>query len=218
MILHGIADSRLGSAGFAGMFLRDGYSVLLPDSRGHGRSGGEFVTYGLQEKYDVQAWAAWLRGQGCRSIYGLGESLGAAILIQAAALGPDFRAVVAECAYSDLRSIAEYRLEQISPLPAWVSTPLAKLIIWSATVYARLLYHLDLSQVRPIASIAQTWTPILLIHGLADWRTPPWHSQALARASPHAELWLVPGAAHTAAAAQQPEEFRKRVLGWFARH
>ena len=35
------------------MFLEEGYSVLLPDSRGHGTSGGELVTYGLLEKRDV---------------------------------------------------------------------------------------------------------------------------------------------------------------------
>src|SRR4051794_11675285 len=53
IVLHGIADSRLGSAGFAPMFLNTGYSVLVPDARAHGSSGGEFVTYGLEEKYDM---------------------------------------------------------------------------------------------------------------------------------------------------------------------
>jgi hypothetical protein len=31
-------------------------------------------------------------------------------------------------------------------------------------------------------------------------------------------LWLVPGAGHTAASLTAPEEFRNRVLGWFAAH
>jgi cephalosporin-C deacetylase-like acetyl esterase len=47
IVLHGIADSRAGSAGFAPMFLTQGYGVLGPDSRAHGESGREFVTYGL---------------------------------------------------------------------------------------------------------------------------------------------------------------------------
>jgi len=85
-VLHGIADSRSGAAGFAPMFLAEGYAVLLPDSRGHGQSGGEFVTYGLLEKRDVLEWAHWMRSEGCAEIYGLGESLGASILIQATAI------------------------------------------------------------------------------------------------------------------------------------
>ena len=52
IVLHGIADSRSSSVGFAPMFLRQGYAVLVPDSRAHGNSG-EFVTYGLLEKYDA---------------------------------------------------------------------------------------------------------------------------------------------------------------------
>jgi predicted alpha/beta-fold hydrolase len=81
VIPHGIGDSRLGSAGFAPMFLQAGYSVLLPDARAHGSSGGELVTYGLLEKHDVLGWVAWLTSAGCTSIYGLGQSLGGATLI-----------------------------------------------------------------------------------------------------------------------------------------
>src|ERR1700677_4227154 len=41
IVLHDIADSLAGSAGFAPMFLSQGYAVLLPDSRAHGTSGGQ---------------------------------------------------------------------------------------------------------------------------------------------------------------------------------
>lgn len=75
IVLHGIGDSKGGSSGFAPMFLSGGYSVLAPDSRAHGESGGEFVTYGLLERHDVIAWADWMRAQGCRNVDGLGESL-----------------------------------------------------------------------------------------------------------------------------------------------
>jgi len=78
------------------MFLAEGYAVLVPDIRGHGRSGGDLVTYGVREKYDALDWAHWMRREGCVTLYGLGESLGAAILIQATAVEPVFSAVVAE--------------------------------------------------------------------------------------------------------------------------
>src|SRR5881396_1988411 len=42
LVLHGIGDSRTGGAGFAPMLLAAGYSVLVPDLRAHGESGGEF--------------------------------------------------------------------------------------------------------------------------------------------------------------------------------
>lgn len=215
IVLHGIGDSRRGSAGYLSLFRDAGYSVLLPDSRGHGSSGGDLVTYGLLEKYDVLAWTSWMRDQGCNAIYGLGESLGGAILIQSASLQPVFRAIVAECAYSDLRSIARYRVMQMTGVPESIANPL---VVQSAVLYARVRYGLDLSTVSPLESIRKTTTPVFLIHGLADGRTPPWHSQRLAEANHGAKLWLVPGADHVSAYSTAPQEFRKRVLDWFANH
>ena len=211
MVLHGIGDSRQGSAGYAPMFLDQGYSVLLPDSRGHGASGGDLVTYGLREKYDVLDWARWLRQQNCRALYGLGESLGGSVLIQAAALGGDFHAIVAECAFADLQAIAESRVQQMFHLTPWFVVP-------NSITFAKYRYGIDLRQVSPIESMRRTSTPTLLIHGLDDSRTPYWHSQVLARASAQSVLWLVPNAEHTGAYSAAPNEFRRRVLAWFAGH
>lgn len=211
IVLHGVGDSRQGSAGYASLFLDQGYSVLLPDSRGHGTSGGELVTYGLWEKYDVLNWARWLRQKNCQALYGLGESLGGSVLIQTAALGDDFRAIVAESAFADLQAIAESRVQQIFHLTPWFVVP-------NSITFARYRYGLDLRQVSPIESMRRTSTPTLLIHGLQDSRTPYWHSQVLARANAQSVLWLVPNAQHTAAYSAAPTEFRRRVLAWFAVH
>jgi len=70
MILHGIGDTRAPALGLAPMFLEKGYAVLLPDSRGHGDSAGEAVSYGVTEKWDVIEWTVWLRAAGCRNIFG----------------------------------------------------------------------------------------------------------------------------------------------------
>jgi hypothetical protein len=200
------------------MFLTHDYAVLVPDSRAHGESGGDVVTYGLLEKYDVIDWVQWMRGQGCQKLYGLGQSLGASILIQAAAVDTSFAAIVAECPYADLQQIAEYRMRGLLPPPSFIALTIAKLVVFSGMVYAHVAYGLDFREVSPLRSIAQTRTPILLIHGMKDIRTPPSHSQALASANPSASLWLVPNAEHMGAAIVQPDEFRQRVLGWFAEH
>lgn len=218
LVLHGIADSRVGSSGFAPMFLNEGYAVLLPDSRAHGASGGQFVTYGLLEKYDIIAWADWMKGAGCHNLYALGESLGASILIQAAAIQPAFAAIVAECPYADLRETAEYRVRQMLGLPNFIAGPAAMLVVSSGVLYASWVDGLNLQQVSPLRAIAHASTPILLIHGLNDVRTPPSNSEKLARANPRDPLWLVPNALHTGASAAEPDEFRKRVLTWFREH
>jgi fermentation-respiration switch protein FrsA (DUF1100 family) len=212
IVLHGIGDSKGGSSGFAPMFLSGGYSVLAPDSRAHGESGGEFVTYGLLERHDVIAWADWMRAQGCRNVDGLGESLGASILIQAAAVKPVFNAIVAECPFADLQAMARYRVQKMAGGNAFV----AGLVVDTGMLYADVFDHLDFRQVSPLASMRSSITPVLLIHGLADWRTPAEQSRELFAARPlGTRLWLVPGAGHTEASVVAPAEFRRRVLEWF---
>ena len=157
-----------------------------------------------------------MREQGCLRIYGLGESLGASVLIQAIAVEPIFRAVVAECPYADLRQMAQIRIARQMPLPSLFSRPLDAVIVEAGIDYALLFHKLDFRQVSPEASLRVSVTPVLLIHGLRDERTPPEQSKLLAMARPHGtELWLVPNASHTNASTVAAIEFQNRVLKFF---
>lgn len=82
ILLHGVNDTRRGVLLHAQYLLQAGFTVLTPDSRGHGASGGSLLTYGIREASDVHAWAGWLfRNRPIERLYGLGESMGAAILL-----------------------------------------------------------------------------------------------------------------------------------------
>lgn len=214
MVLHGLGESRAASVGYARIFQKAGYAVLTPDSRGHGESGGEYITYGILEKLDVKRWASWMREQGCRRIFGLGESLGAEVLIQSLPITKEFRAVVAESALADFRPTRIQRLQRRIH-----SEVLATIAVDLGLAYSRLVHHIDLASISPRHSIAATSTPVLLIHGMKDAKTPATDSQLLAGAAGGAhDLWLVPNAGHAEAASAAPDEFRRRVLDWFANH
>ena len=215
MILHGIGDTRAAALGLAPMFIEKGYAVLLPDSRGHGASGGETVSYGVAERGDVIEWTRWLRASGCREIFGLGESMGAAILLQAAAERPAFRAIVAECPFASLRWVAEDRIVQRLAGPPALRHMVARILVSGGFWYARLRYHLDLDAAAPVKSVERLRTPVLLIEGSRDNNVSPAHAHAIAASGRSVTLWLVPGAGHTGAAAADPEGFKRRVLGWF---
>jgi alpha-beta hydrolase superfamily lysophospholipase len=215
MILHGIGDTRAAALGLAPMFLEKGYAVLLPDSRGHGDSGGATISYGVVERWDVIEWTRWLHAAGCREIFGLGESMGAAILLQAAAERPVFRAVVAECPFASLRRIAEDRVGQRLWGPPMFRRTVARILVASGFWYARLRYHLDLEAAAPTRSVERLRTPVLLIQGSSDSNVSPADAGAIAASGRSVTLWLVPGAGHTGAAAADTAGFKRRVLGWF---
>jgi len=106
ILLHGIGDNRGGVAGYGQAFLRQGYRILLPDSRAHGESGGTVATYGLLESDDVRRWVSWLYGKGARCVDGFGESMGAALVLESLRPKSRFCAVVADSPFSDFRSVA----------------------------------------------------------------------------------------------------------------
>jgi fermentation-respiration switch protein FrsA (DUF1100 family) len=219
LFLHGVGGERGRVNRFLPALRADGYAVLSPDSRAHGESGGDTITFGLLEKHDAIAWTRWLRQRGCARLYGLGESMGASVLIEAAALEPAFAAIVADSPYADLLDEAEHRAHRLFPLPDALAAPLAGLAVAGGSLYARTVLHFDFNQASPERSLARARTPVLLIHGAADNRTPPSHSERLAAASPETTaLWLVPGAGHVRSFRAAPDEYSRRMLEWFRTH
>jgi dipeptidyl aminopeptidase/acylaminoacyl peptidase len=215
ILLHGVGDARRGVLGQARFLLRHDFAVLAPDSRGHGVSGGEFITYGVKEADDIHRWADWIAGPGhSEKLYGLGESMGAGILLESLEVEPRFRAVVAECPFATFDEVAHYRVARVTGLGRVPTWPLVR----GAFLYARAAHHLDFSGASPARVVRSTHVPILLIHGTADVNIPPSHSRELHAVNPQVtELWEVPGAVHVSAMWAQPEEYEKKVIAWFDR-
>lgn len=216
ILLHGVGDTRKGMLRHAAYLLQAGFTVLTPDSRGHGVSGGEYITYGVKEAVDIHAWSNWLfANRPIQRLYGMGESMGAAVILQSLGAEPRLRAVVAECPYATFREVAYDRLSTPAFPPHFSLWP----IIQTGYVYARLRYGVDLHLASPLEAVRVTRVPILLIHGTADTNIPCRNSRELHAANPAATtLWLVQGATHTNALAMDPELYIQRVTGWFAEH
>lgn len=217
MVCHGVVDTAFGVMGHALLFLRNGYSVLIPDSRGHGRSKG-FVTYGIRESIDIVAWQTWLRQKGVTEFFGFGESLGGSSLIQSVVAGAAFKAIAAECPYSTLERVVWDRTFRV--MRAVLPQGLARMgaTVWAAEMllYLRVRYRVNLRHACPATSVKHFDFPVLLIHGTGDYETPIHHSEEIAAANPqHVQLWPVPEAKHTGAYATDAAEFERRVLELF---
>ncbi len=220
LLLHGITDNREGVAGYGRLFLEHGYAVLLPDARDHGESGGALATYGIKESDDIHRWVSWLyKNDPPQCVYGFGESYGAALMLQSLAAETRYCAVAVESPFSTAHDMSYERVSGPLHLKPWFGKTLARPVIWSAVLYARLRYGIDLLQPSPLEAVRHSVTPVLLIHGEQDVSIAPRHSQIIASAAPdHVQLWLVPHAGHTMAWAAAHQEFEQRLLAWFAAH
>src|SRR6185437_130355 len=131
MLFHGQGDNRVGTISYANFLLRAGYSVVMMDTRAQGASGGTMTTYGWKERWDTKSIVAALyASENPRRLFALGESMGAAIALQSAAVEPRISAVVAEASFSNLREVTyDYAGLQFSP---W----LGKTLFRPATIVA----------------------------------------------------------------------------------
>jgi alpha-beta hydrolase superfamily lysophospholipase len=236
LLFHGVADNRVGVIGQSEFLLRAGYSVVMMDARSHGASGGPIATYGWLERNDTRAIIdALISSERDRYIsvqmstpfppgmepsqpmhlFALGESMGAGIVLQSAAADPRIEAVVAEAPFADLREGA-YDYAGLRKYP-WLGKTLFAPFAWTLLYRDEKLAGFPVAEVSPQKAVAARAFPVLLICDEKDVALPCRHSEMIyAAARGPKQLWVVPGAFHTAAYGFFPEEFRRRVLAFFA--
>jgi len=148
-------------------------------------------------------------------IFALGESMGAGIALQSAAADPRIEAVVAEAPFASLREASyDYAGLRWSPL---LGKTLFAPFSWTLLYRGESLAGFSAAGVSPEKAVAARPFPVLLICDGKDVALPCRHSEMIyAAARGPKQLWVVPGAYHTAALGFQPEEFRHRVLAFFA--
>jgi hypothetical protein len=219
ILFHGLSDNRIGMIGYAEMLVNHGFTVLLPDARAHGASGGELATYGLWEADDIHRWLDWLQqNEHPNCVFGLGESMGAAQLLQSLKNHYGFCAVVAESPFSDFREIAYDRVGQFFHTGPWLGRSLLRPVVEAAFLRAHWKYGLPLENVSPQQALARTGVPVLLIHGQQDSNIPVRHSRAIAAHNLRVVLWEVPGADHCGAISTAHAVFEHRLLEWYDAH
>src|SRR6266478_5263483 len=148
-------------------------------------------------------------------IFAHGESMGAGIVLQSAAADPRIEAVVAEASFANMRE-ASYDYAGLRKYPLLGKTLFAP-FGWTLLYRGEKLAGLPVAEVSPVKAAASRAFPVLLICDEKDKALPCRHSEMIyAAARGPRQLWVVPGAFHTAAYGFFPEEFRRRVLAFFA--
>ena len=209
-----VFPGRRGPVRHAQMLVRHGYGVLLLDRRGEGESEGDYNARGWGGEPDLRAAVAYLRARGDVEdgrIGGLGLSVGGEMLLQTAAHDPGLRAVVSEGA--GMRSAAEQK-----HMPDTPPEPLR----WIAPITMETAAGVVLSNQLPPADLADLMPeiaprPVLLIRGMQGNGDEALNRVYRDAGGPSTTLWEIAVAGHTGGISAAPDEYERRVVGFFDR-
>lgn len=199
------ADVRRIAGGLHGA----GFGVLVPDLRGHGRSGG-VSTAGADERLDVAAAVEWLRGAGYRRIAVVGFSMGGSAVLRHAGLGGDADAVVAVSSPGTWFERGTRSMRLVHWMFEKKTGRLAVRLLRNTRVDARGWDAPPEAPADVVARIAPR--PLLLVHGDADHYFPLHHLDALRTGAPTATVWIEAGMGHAELASG--DELIARIAAW----
>jgi len=218
VVSHGLGASGAASYPAYAFLNRAGHDLLLIDHRAHGHSGGRASSLGPLEVHDLLAAVSYLRsrnGIDPERIGAIGCSMGAGVVLGAAAREPALRAVVADSVYAELGQVWD-RFGRVSIRGTSLSWSWGMPMRWGAWLWT----GAQPATFAPIDAIAQiSPRPLLLIHGERDNGacTVADAQRLYATAGEPKELWIVPGAGHCGAHSVQPQAYEERISAFFAR-
>jgi pimeloyl-ACP methyl ester carboxylesterase len=192
ILLHGYGVAQFAMAPWALRLAQEGWRCVLVDLRGHGKSTGKRIYFGLQETNDLTQLLDQLDRDGrlVSPVNAVGESYGAVIALRAQATEPRLHTVVAINPYASLsNAIVNIRYDYAPWLPGiFVRAGIKKLPA---------LFGVPAADLDTSTAVARHPFAALFIAGADDKVTPVVEvSKLRSLAAPGSELIIVPRATH----------------------
>lgn len=213
--VHGYRENREAVALFARHYLEQGFSVLLPDLRGHGESAGNYATMGARDSEDLIQWTRFIPGRDPDAeILIHGTSMGATSALIATGsreLPGQVRCVVSDSAYSSYVKMCR-QVARRSHVPFFLVKP-------AFSLTTRLLAGFWPGEADPVQAVKKSNTPTLFIHGEADTLVAPGMMRSLYQAcSAPKDLLLMEESGHVGAVLWDPHLYWNKVEDFLSQH
>lgn len=193
--MHGWRSSWARDFGTIADFWHDnGCSVLYAEQRGQGGSGGEYMGFGLLERYDCLDWIDWVNEQcGMKlPIYLGGVSMGATTVLMAAGLDlpENVCGIVADCGFTSPHAIWKHVAENNLHVPYGMYED-------AANDLCRKKIQIGAKDYSAEDAMRECMIPVLFIHGSDDHFVPiEMTYQNYKACAAQKRLLVVPGAEH----------------------
>lgn len=178
----------------SGFWYDNGCSVLYPDQRGQNASGGDYMSFGMLERYDCLEWVNWVV-QKCGTdipVYLAGVSMGATTVLMASEfeMPSSVRGILSDCGFTSPEAIWRHVAKENLHLPYSVQHRLVDEM-------CRKKIKLSSKSCSTVEILKKAKIPVLFVHGTDDHFVPVemTYRNYIACAAPK-RLFIVPGADH----------------------
>ena len=179
-----------------------GYNVLSPDLRGHGKSEGNYIGMGWDDRLDIVSWVDEIvKINPDSEIIMLGISMGAATVMNTSGedLPSNVKAIIEDCGYTSTEDIFAYQLKSMFNLAEFP-------VLYAANTVTKIRAGYDIFGSSAMVQVAKSKTPMLFIHGDQDDFVPyEMLDQVYEVANVVKEKLVVEGAGHADAIKVNPD-------------
>jgi len=211
ILLHGYALAQFSMAPWALRLAQDGWRCVLVDLRGHGKSTGKQIYYGLQEVHDLSQLLDKLAldHEFNEPVAAFGESYGAVMALRWHAVEPRVRSVVAITPYAGLsNTVLNLRMDYASWLP--------KALIKAGIKQLPVVLGVPASELDTTTILARQPQTALFVAADGDTIAPVSDvNQLKALAAPGSELLIIPDSTHETVT-YHFDKLAGPVLSWLA--
>lgn len=124
VLVHGYTSQGKDMGSFARFYYEKlGFNVLLPDNRGHGQSGGNYIGFGWPDRLDYLLWLEEiLKRVGDQAqivLHGISMGGATVLMVSGENLPKHVKAIVADCGYTSVKDQLAYQLKRMYKLPSF---------------------------------------------------------------------------------------------------
>jgi len=214
LCIHGYRSSGFFDFSMAvEYFLKNNCNLLIIDQRAHGRSEGNTITFGVNERYDVRDWAWYLAGrtENKLPIYFDGVSMGCATALMASSLElpTAVKGIIADCGYTSCHDIMKKVISEDYKIPLWLVFPVMNMIFRFVTGHF-------MNEIDTRRELANNTLAVLFAHGESDDFVP--HEMTLENhkaCTSQKYLHIAQGAQHGMSFIVCPEEYKTYLMQMF---
>ena len=206
-VIHGWRDQAIKFFYLGRMYERElGYNIVMPDLHASGKSEGEAIGMGWNDRLDLMQWIQTFQTD---TIVVHGVSMGAATTMMLSSMQmpkgiKDIR-FIEDCGYTNVWDEFEGQLKEQFGLPAFP-------LLYTSSLLCRLRYGWSFGEASALNEVAKCPYPMLFIHGDKDTFVPTEMVYRLYDAKPEPKvLWVVSDTEHAQSYKTHQAEYTVKV-------